>query len=241
GEMMYKTGDLGRWLPNGDIEFLGRKDSQVKIRGYRIELGEIENALSNHPDVEAAAVTAITGRQGENELAAYLTGRTSLNAAALRTFLKNTLPAHMIPEHFVQLDSLPLTSNGKVDRNALPAPVGLAMSTGIAYVAPRNRTEEKLAAVWKEVLGRDRISIKDNFFDLGGNSIKIIRMVEAVNRTLGEKLSVVMAFKYPNISELAGFLSERLPLEAELPDEETETDVSTMDETLQILSQGDKR
>jgi acyl-CoA synthetase (AMP-forming)/AMP-acid ligase II/acyl carrier protein len=237
-ERIYRSGDLGRWLPDGTVEFMGRKDDQVKVRGFRVELGEIENTICNHPGVEAVAVNAVTGKQGEKELAAYLTGPMPLNAKDIRAYLKNILPAHMIPEHFVQLGSLPLTPNGKVDRKRLPAPEGLALSTGNAYMAPRNGVEEKLVPIWEEVLHRDKIGVKDNFFDLGGNSLKIIRMVESVNQAFGKNLSVVMGFKYPNIAELAEFLlSEEQHGENEVSDADMETDINTVDETLQILNQ----
>jgi amino acid adenylation domain-containing protein len=236
-ERIYRSGDLGRWLPGGTIEFMGRKDDQVKVRGFRVELGEIENAICNHPDVEAVAVSAVTGKQGDKELVAYLTGPIALNSKDIRTYLKNLLPAHMIPEYFVQLGSLPLTPNGKVDRKRLPAPEGLAMSTGNAYMAPRNSVEEKLVTIWEEVLRRDKIGVKDNFFDLGGNSLKIIRMVESVNKVFEKSLSVVMGFKYPNIAELAEFLLLEQYGESGVSDADMDTDINTVDETLQILNQ----
>jgi amino acid adenylation domain-containing protein len=237
-ERIYRSGDLGRWLPDGTVEFMGRKDDQVKVRGFRVELGEIENAICNHPAVEAVAVNAVTGKQGEKELVAYLTGSVALNATDIRAYLKNILPAHMIPEHFVQLGSLPLTPNGKLDKKKLPAPEGLAMVTGNAYMAPRNSVEEKLVPIWEEALRRDKIGVKDNFFDLGGNSLKIIRMVESVNKAFGRNLSVVMGFKYPNIAELAEFLLlEEQHGESGGSDADMDTDVNTVDETLQILNQ----
>jgi hypothetical protein len=237
GERMYLTGDLGRWLEDGSIEFLGRRDEQVKVRGYRIEPGEIEAALQSHPSVSSCVVVAKASRQGEKELVAYLVAEETLSAGELRAWLGRSLPGYMVPSHFVQMDALPLTPNGKLDRRALPDPEGLSLSSGNAYVAPRNSTEKSLVAIWQEVLGSDKIGINDNFFDLGGNSFKIIRMMEAINTTFGKNLAVVVGFKYPNITELAEFLlTEDQHQGAIVSDEEMETDINTLDETLQILN-----
>ena len=138
----------------------------MKIRGYRIELAEIESALQSHPDVTAAAVVATQlGSQPEKELVAYLAGPEEMDATGVRSWLTERLPAYMVPAHYVQLAELPLTTNGKVDRKRLPAASGNAMLAATEYVAPRNQTEEKLAAIWQEILAKDRIGIRDNFFD----------------------------------------------------------------------------
>jgi surfactin family lipopeptide synthetase A len=237
GERMYLTGDLGRWIGDGTIEFLGRRDEQLKVRGYRIEPGEIETALQEHPAVSSCVVVAKANREGEKELVAYLAADETLSTVELRAWLGRTLPGYMVPSHFVQMEALPLTPNGKVDRRALPDPEGLVMATGNAYVAPRNSTEKKLVAIWQEVLGSDKIGINDNFFDLGGNSFKIIRMIEAINTNFGKSLAVVVGFKYPNITELAEFLlSEDQNAGSGASDEDMETDINTLDETLQILN-----
>jgi amino acid adenylation domain-containing protein len=188
GKRMYRTGDMGRWLPDGNIEYLGRMDHQVKIRGYRIELGEIEDALQSAEGVEAAVAMAKTSATGEKELVAYLAGNGPIEVQKLRTELGRTLPAYMIPEHFVQLDKLPLTYSGKVDRKALPDPEGLGLSTGVEYVAPRTETEEKLAVIWQEVLGKGTVGVKDNFFELGGHSLKAIRLVSQIHKKFDVKL-----------------------------------------------------
>jgi tyrocidine synthetase-3 len=202
GTRMYKTGDLGKWLPDGTIEFLGRKDDQVKIRGYRIELGEIESALQNHEGVASAVVVIRTGRQGEKELAAYITGKGNIDIPGLRRSLAGTLPAYMIPGYFVQLDELPLTSNGKVDRKRLPDPEELGLSTGVEYVAPRNELEEKLVAIWQEILGRDKVGVKDNFFDLGGYSLKAMKLQRLLNKQHGFRISIRDIYNHPTIEEL---------------------------------------
>ncbi|MGB8190500.1 MAG: amino acid adenylation domain-containing protein, partial [Chitinophagaceae bacterium] len=195
GGRMYRTGDLGRMLPDGNMEFLGRKDFQVKIRGYRIELGEIENALHAHAGVEAAVVIARTNDLGDKELVAYIVSKPALreipvSADNYRTHLLKTLPAYMVPAHFVQLEALPLTGNGKIDRKALPAPEELGMQSGNAYVAPRTETEVKLSTIWQEITGKERIGINDNFFELGGHSLKITRLASQIHKTFDVKLAL---------------------------------------------------
>jgi acyl carrier protein len=208
GERMYKTGDLGRWLPDGNIEFIGRKDDQVKIRGYRIEVGEIEMVLQAHEAVEAAVVIARTGKEGEKELVAYLVSREELQTADLRVWLGKYLPAYLLPSHYVQLESLPLTPNGKVDRKELPDPEGLGMRNGVEYAAPRNVIEEKLVVIWQKILGRDDIGINDNFFDVGGDSIRIMNLSKLASDALEKEISVALLFEFPNIKGLVDYLQK---------------------------------
>ena len=207
GARLYRTGDLGRFLPSGDIVFLGRKDFQVKVRGYRIELGEIEAALGRHPAVREAAVTVHDAGAGDRRLAAYVVPRAEPpTTEEMRRFLGETLPEYMIPSHFVTLDAMPHTANGKVDRRALPAPEGRpALET--AYVPPRTEVEETVAAVWRDVLGLERVGREDNFFTLGGDSLLLVE-VHARLRERFEALSIVTLFEYPTIRALAGFLRE---------------------------------
>lgn len=207
GERMYKTGDLCRWLSDGNIAFMGRKDEQVKLRGYRIEPGEIEAVLQDYPAVEQAAVVIKSLANGEKELVAYLVSNQTLNAQEVRLHLGASLPAYMIPAFFVQLPHLPLTTNGKINRDALPDPVGVQMESGTAYMAPQNETEQKLAEIWEEVLGKENIGTMDNFFDLGGNSLKIVKMIGMVNAVFNKKIPVINAFKYPSISTLANYMN----------------------------------
>jgi len=199
-ERMYKTGDLGRWLPDGRIEYIGRKDDQVKVRGYRIELGEIESALVQHSLIDTASVICRMNAAGEKELVAYITGG---DVTAIRQHLNTLLPAYMIPTHFVQLDALPLTVNGKVDKKALPAPEGLSLTTTVAYEAPRNETEEKLVLIWQQILGKDKIGIKDNFFDLGGHSLKAMQLLAHIHREFDIKIRLGDLFNKATIEDVS--------------------------------------
>ncbi|WP_218963364.1 non-ribosomal peptide synthetase, partial [Bacillus cereus] len=175
GERMYRTGDLGRWLPDGTIEYLGRIDHQVKIRGYRIELGEVESVLQEVDSVREAVVVVRENEDGLKQLCAYFVGEESLTMAQLREEMSEELPEYMIPSYFVQLKQMPLTPNGKIDRKALPEPER-NLQTGTEYVAPKNPIEEMLVSIWQTVLGVPQIGVLDNFFDLGGDSIKSIQV-----------------------------------------------------------------
>ncbi|WP_198042723.1 non-ribosomal peptide synthetase, partial [Oceanobacillus sp. AG] len=169
GEKMYRTGDLARYLPDGNIEFLGRIDHQVKIRGYRIELGEIENTLLEHPDVKDATVMDWKDSENETYLCAYVVFRNSDASTELRDYLSQKLPAYMVPSFIEELDIIPLTSNGKIDRQALSKPTGADQFK--EYVAPTTELEKKLVEIWQEVLEVERIGVTDNFFNLGGHSL----------------------------------------------------------------------
>jgi tyrocidine synthetase III len=208
GERMYRTGDLGRWLPDGNIKFLGRKDDQVKIRGYRVEPGEIENVLQGHPDVNAAAVLARQNQGGERELIAYIASDKSLTQTNIRSYLSGRIPAYMIPAHFIQLESLPLTPHGKVDKKSLPDPTGVGINTGVAYVAPRNEVEEKLVIIWQEILGKERIGIKDNFFDLGGHSLNAIRLVSQIHKEFEAKILLKELFTNAELEQQATLIQQ---------------------------------
>ncbi|MCP6758271.1 MAG: amino acid adenylation domain-containing protein [Fischerella sp. CENA71] len=201
--LLYKTGDLARYLPDGNIEYLGRIDNQVKIRGFRIELGEIEAALSQHESVQICSVIVREDNPGDKRLVAYVVGHQhhSPTISQLRAFLSSQLPQYMIPHAFVMLESLPLTPNGKVDRRALPAPdsrEGLEVS----FVAPRNKTEEILAQIWAEVLRVKQVGIYDNFFELGGDSILSIQIL-AKAKQAGLQLTLKQLFAHQAIAQLA--------------------------------------
>src|ERR1019366_4364403 len=178
---MYKTGDLARYRPDGNIEFLGRADRQVKIRGFRIELGEIEAVLGQHSAVREAVVLAREDAPGEKRLVAYVVADST--ADELRRFLKDKLPDHMLPAVVVLLDTLPMLPNGKINRRALPAPDRTRPELDKSFVAPRTPTEELLAEIWAQFLDLERVGIYDNFFDLGGHSLlanqAVSRMREA--------------------------------------------------------------
>ncbi|GFN29879.1 non-ribosomal peptide synthetase [Paenibacillus xylaniclasticus] len=197
GERMYKTGDLARWLPDGTIEYMGRIDTQVKIRGYRIEPGEIENELQKHTDVREAVVVVHKEASGEQALCAYIAGPSvsELGTAALRAFLSMRLPDYMIPAYFVAMEQLPLNHSGKVDLKALPAPEQ-GMDAGRPYEEPASELEARMAEVWQEVLGRERIGAADHFFELGGDSIKGIQVCARLYKH-GWKLEMKQLFKHP--------------------------------------------
>ncbi|MFT5823206.1 MAG: amino acid adenylation domain-containing protein [Crocinitomix sp.] len=205
-ERIYKTGDLGRWLPDGNMEFVGRKDDQVKIRGYRIELGEIEHALLMHDAIDAVVILAPQNAEGDKDLVAYLTSKVEQDLTSLRTYLKEILPEYMLPTYFVQLDEFPLTSNAKVDKKALPSPDGIGLSSGAAYVTPRNETEERMVDIWEEVLQRDGIGIMDDFFTLGGHSITAMKVMLKIQDEFGVKLDLVELFNDPTIANLSGYI-----------------------------------
>ena len=209
GERLYRTGDICRWLPDGNIEYLGRSDDQVKIRGYRIEPGEIESVLQGHPEVQGAVVLSVAGIQGEQELVGYVVSEQEQSAAGLRGYLSGYLPQYMVPSRYVQVPSFPLTGNGKVDRRALRDLGGSGMGSGVEYEAPRNQTEEKLAAIWADILGKEKISIRDNFFELGGNSLKATRLMGRIHKELLIKLKLEDIFDKPTIEETANELLRR--------------------------------
>ncbi len=202
---LYQTGDLGRYLPDGRIEVPGRRDHQVKVRGFRIELGEIEAVLSQHPAVQQAAVLACDDGL-EKRLVAYVVAN-GTNPAMLRAHLAEHLPDYMIPAAFVTLDALPLTSSGKIDRTALPAPDATSLVRA-AYTAPATTTEQTLVAIWQEVFGLDQVGIHDDFFALGGHSLLAIRLGHSIQQQLGQALPMVALFEHPTIASLATFLDE---------------------------------
>ncbi|WP_218154651.1 non-ribosomal peptide synthetase [Paenibacillus sp. UNC496MF] len=223
GELMYKTGDLVRWLQDGNVEYLGRIDHQVKVRGFRIELGEIEAQLALIEEVKEAAVIASENEEGQNELCAYVVSETELSVAQLRAALSRTLPGYMIPTYFVQLTELPLTPNGKIDRQALPAPDG-NLSTGVEYAAPRNETEQTLAEIWQDVLNIEQVGINDHFFELGGHSLKAITLVTRIHKQLQVETPLFEVFRSPILHELAASIEalEKQAFESIEPIEEAE-------------------
>jgi amino acid adenylation domain-containing protein/non-ribosomal peptide synthase protein (TIGR01720 family) len=203
GARLYRSGDLARQLPDGSVEFLGRVDHQVKVRGFRIELQEVEAALAGHPSLREVVVVVREDEPGQGKrLVAYaISGGAAPAASALRAFLKERLPEFMVPSAFVLLDELPRLPNGKVDRSALPAPSSLA-SAGEEPVAPRSAAETLLAEVWAQVLGLERVSVADNFFDLGGDSLLSIQVIARANQR-GLRLTPRQLFQHQTIAELA--------------------------------------
>ncbi len=203
--LLYRSGDLGRYLPNRDIEYLGRIDHQVKIRGFRVELGEIETLLNRHEAVRQCVVMAQADATGEKTLVAYFEPRDGLNPAVseLRAHLKKDLPAYMVPSAFVSMERLPLTPNGKIDRSALPAPTEGSLQSALAADGPRTETEKALAAIWTEVLKIENVGVNDDFFDLGGHSLLVIKAVSRIRTVFNLDLSPRTFFVNPTISGLA--------------------------------------
>ncbi|MEB1529286.1 non-ribosomal peptide synthase/polyketide synthase, partial [Xanthomonas sp. WHRI 7945] len=201
---MYRTGDLGRWLPDGSIEYLGRNDFQVKVRGFRIELGEIESALTACAGVGEAVVLAREDVPGEKRLVAYLVAEEGAepSAVALRDALSQALPEYMLPSAFVILPALPLTPSGKLDRQALPVPDRAAVASR-SYAAPEGEAEQAIAAIWRELLGLERVGRNDHFFELGGHSLLAVRLVTRVRAALGVELALREVFAQPVLSSLA--------------------------------------
>jgi aryl carrier-like protein len=207
GARLYRSGDLARRRPEGDLEFLGRIDQQVKIRGFRIELGEIEERLREHPEVQEAAVLVRRDAPDQAQLVAYAVGRSGpVPGGDLRSFLKESLPDYMVPEVFMALDAFPRTAGGKVDRRALPAPDGVRPQQEVAYTVPRTELERTLAGLWQEVLRLDQVGIHDNFFDLGGNSLLLVQVHGRLRERLGAALPLVDLIRNPTILALARHL-----------------------------------
>jgi amino acid adenylation domain-containing protein len=203
-ERLYKTGDLGRYLPDGNIDFLGRIDHQVKIRGFRIELGEIETVLSQHPQVQQVVVIVREDHPENKYLTAYIVSKTeTLTSSELRQFLKGNLPEYMIPAAFVILKALPLTPNGKVDRLVLPKPETTNLALETAFVAPGTALEAKLAEIWCTVLNRQQVGIYDNFFELGGHSLLITSVISRIREHFSIVLPLRSLFTAPTIAELS--------------------------------------
>ncbi|MDQ1354370.1 MAG: iturin family lipopeptide synthetase, partial [Acidobacteriota bacterium] len=245
---IYKTGDIGRWLPDGNIEFLGRIDQQVKIRGFRIELGEIENRLLSFPGIRESLVLAQEEERGDKYLCAYVVSEGSV-ISKLREYLAMELPDYMIPSYFVQIKKIPLTANGKIDRSALPKP---ELKVGVSYTAPRDEIETKLAAIWSEVLGRDEshtsqlqksIGIDDNFFQLGGHSLKATILVAKIHKAFDVKIPLLEIFKNSRIRELSGYIKEAVQWEykqVELAEKKEYYVLSSAQKRLHFLQQMDK-
>lgn len=206
-EKIYRSGDFARILSNGEIEYIGRKDEQVKIRGHRIEIGEIEAALLKFNEIEDAVVLTTINLHGEYELSAYVisTVKDSLVIADLRAKLQAQLPAYMVPSFFVELTEFPLTSNGKLDKKALPSPTATGTST-TEYCAPRNEIDERIIAIWEAILDREKIGIQDNFFDLGGHSLKATRVLTKIQEEFGVRIDLKNLFIDPTIEHLSNYI-----------------------------------
>lgn len=211
GGRLYKTGDMARYLPGGEIEFLGRTDDQVKIRGFRVELGEIEALFNQHPEVTEAVVVARETPGGEKVLAAFLVPvrQPGPDIQELRGFVRDRLPDYMVPAHFVMLEKLPLTPNGKVDRRSLPAVDVSDAGAAEMEVAPQDALEAQLVQIWESLLGKRNIGVRQNFFDLGGHSLLAVRLMHRLEQTFGRKMPITTLFQAPTIEHLAALLREK--------------------------------
>jgi hypothetical protein len=209
---LYKTGDIARYLADGNVEFLGRNDHQVKIRGYRIELGEIETLLDQHPSLQKAVIIAREDMIGDKRLVAYLISRNGNPPvfSELRDYLRERLPDFMIPSHFVALDAFPLTPNKKIDRKALPMPGKATVERREnAFVPPQNPLQQQIAAIWQDLLGVPSVGIHDNFFDLGGHSLLAVQAHRRILEATGKELTVTDLFRFTTIQALVAFLNEQ--------------------------------
>ena len=204
GERLYRTGDRGRWLPDGNVELLGRADLQIKIQGYRVEPGEIEAALARHPAVREAVVTAVGEPRGHKRLVAYVVLRRSAGPPELRAWLEARLPDYMVPHLYVPIEKLPLTANGKVDRRALPAPEPARRTRAAAD--PRTPTETRMARLWEEVLGVSPVGLGDELFSLGGDSLLALRLLDAIEREMGHRLPLAALFQEATVEKLAALV-----------------------------------
>lgn len=202
GGTMYKTGDLVKWLPDGHIEYLGRMDHQIKIRGYRIEVGEVEAALLNIECVKEVIVMSHEDDHGDKSLCAYFTADSTLTVGELKQSLSKVLPNYMVPAYFIQLDHMPLTSNGKIDRKSLPSPEE-NIQTGSEYIEPQTGVEKQLLPIWQDVLAVKKISVKDHFFDVGGNSLRATKLAAKINQKLNIRISVRNVFEWQTIEQMA--------------------------------------
>ena len=242
GARLYKTGDLARYLPDGNVEYLGRMDYQVKFHGFRIELGEIESALKQHPGVGNCVVVA-KETSGDKQLVAYVTAADQDFVPAvgeLRDLLKQSLPHYMIPNAFMTLAQLPLTSNGKIDRKSLPAPEPGRASHELGYVAPRTSMEEVLAEIWLKLLGLKTVGIHDDFFALGGDSLRATRLIAEVHKSLNLKVSVQAFFLEPTIERMAKVLEDQPKEESEGPKKAFHVILRRGSKSLSIVPEDDR-
>jgi acyl carrier protein len=205
GARLYKTGDLAQRLPDGNLQYVGRSDFQVKIRGFRVELGEIEAVIGQYTGVREAAVIVCQDGPGDHRLVAYVVPAENsvLEVKDLRGYLSQKLPEYMTPTSYVMLDALPLTPNGKLDRRSLPALEGPRLNLAAPYRALQTEAELTIAAIWKEALQVEKIGADDNFFDLGGHSLLLVRVNRKLQEAFNQEITVIELLKYPTISSLA--------------------------------------
>jgi iturin family lipopeptide synthetase A len=241
GEKIYQTGDRVRWSAQGDILFLGRIDHQVKIRGFRIEPGEIEDLLLKKEDIREVLVNTEGEGRDDKHLTAYFISDTELQVPELREYLAEHLPLYMIPAYFIQVEQMPLNPNGKIDRKALAA-LGSKIDNGIQYVPPQTHMEKIVSRAWQEVLGKENISIHQNFFEVGGTSLKIIQLTAYLEKELKRTIPVATFFRYPTIHSFAGYLTQN-QYESDqggiITDEKIENALEKMENAMQMFMEGD--
>lgn len=214
--LLFNSGDLVRWDAQGILEFKGRKDNQIKIRGFRVELGEIEMALKSHPYIESSVVLMIEEIEIRKRLTAFIVGNNLPSIKAIKSFLKSYLPNYMIPTEIIQVDSIPLTGNGKIDIDILRLKAKSYTGNISSYVGPKDQTELKVTGIWKEVLGISKISTEDNFFELGGHSLMATRIISKVKEDFKIKIAVKDIFNYPTISQLSYFIENKDSIDEKL-------------------------
>ncbi len=212
-ERLYKTGDYGKWTDDGEIEFIGRKDNQIKIRGFRVELGEVENQIQTKKDIEEVAVVALKNENGQNELIAYLISNEDQNLKDLKVFLQEKLPEYMIPVKYFQVEKFPLNINGKIDKSELINVQGQMLSTGITYIAPKTEKDVLLIQVIEEILEIEKVGMDDDFFLIGGNSIKLIEVILKLKQE-GFNIDISEIVKNPKVKEMTPFLKEIQDIES---------------------------
>ena len=210
GGRIYKTGDLAVYLPDGNIEFLGRTDHQVKVRGFRIELGEVESVINSYPDVIHSAVVVIGDTPSERKLAAYIMPEpnTDIDIDELRLFMRESIPEYMLPAAFMVLEQFPLNTNGKVDRSRLPEVDSVQHDLRKAFIPPRTEKEHKIASIWRDILRIDNVGLDDNFFELGGHSLLMTKAHLRLQEELNRELSIVDLFTYPTIRTLTRYINK---------------------------------
>src|SRR5690606_33203507 len=213
GDRIYRTGDLARWLPDGNIEFIGRNDDQVKIRGYRIELGEIEHVLESQAFINQAVVLAKEAETGEAVIVCYIVSDSDLNIEVVRDVLSKSLPSYMLPSHYVQLSEMPLTSNGKVDKKSLLSMEVEGLVSGVEYLAPRSEMEIEMVRIWEDLLEKEKVGLRDDFFVLGGHSLKAIRLINEYHKLFDVRVELKDVFASSTIEGQSQLLASRVKKE----------------------------
>lgn len=207
GEKVYKTGDIVKWLPDGNLYFIGRKDQQIKIRGYRIDILEIENLLLNYEGINHAKVIVKKDNLGEKTLHAYIEAKTNIDPYEAKFYLENNLPKYMVPDKIIQVNKIPLNSNGKIDIKKLNS-IDYESITNVSKQKNYDVVNLRIQGIWQEILSIDEINVEDNFFSIGGNSLKVISMIMSIKKSLGIDVHPKIIFEYPTIEKLSNYINE---------------------------------